>query len=65
MRAMRYGLCSLLALLLAVSAGLTACGRKGPLERPPRSAAQQADAPPRDKVSDKPRRPFVIDRLVR
>ena len=61
---MRYGCISLLALLLAVTVGLTACGRKGPLERPPGSR-DRGDAPPRDKVSGKPQRPFILDRLVR
>lgn len=48
--------------LLAVSLALTACGRKGPLERPP--AAEGAEATPR--TSDgKPDRPFILDKLLR
>jgi predicted small lipoprotein YifL len=59
---MRVALTPVLAALLVASIGLTACGRKGPLERPP--AAKTADGAPAANPSDKPNRPFILDRLL-
>ena len=62
----RSGLHLALALLLATAMGLSACGRKGPLERPPNAPRSQADASaPANPDSDRPQRPFVLDRLIR
>ena len=56
-----------LTVLVAVAAGLTACGRKGPLERP--EAAKQADPgiyqPASDAVVRGPSKPFILDGLIR
>jgi len=46
--------------VLAMSLALTACGRKGPLDPPPRASAQpagqqQAAAPPADPATAQPR----------
>lgn len=56
-----------LALLLATAMGLTACGRKGPLERPPNAAKASASggSGPDNKDSDRPQKPFILDRLIR
>ncbi len=62
----RNGLHLVLALLLAMVMGLGACGRKGPLERPPNAEKRATDASaPDGKESDKPQRRFILDRLVR
>ncbi|MGE3627806.1 MAG: lipoprotein [Hyphomicrobiales bacterium] len=50
------------AALVAVSLALTACGRKGPLERPP--AAKAGSETPRT-ADGKPDRPFILDKLLR
>ena len=61
---MRIALTSLFVAFLVSALGLSACGRKGPLERPP--AAKAADAQAGDGVSSsKPNRPFILDRLLR
>jgi predicted small lipoprotein YifL len=60
---MRSALTSLLVALIVSAIGLSACGRKGPLERPP--GAQTADAQAADgKSPSKPNRPFILDRLL-
>ena len=54
------------SVLVAASVALTACGRKGPLERPAaakeaaRNQTQAADATVRG-----PDKPFIFDRLLR
>jgi predicted small lipoprotein YifL len=61
---MRNAPTSLFVALLVSAIGLSACGRKGPLERPPH--AKVADAQTSDGVnSSKPDRPFILDRLLR
>ena len=61
---MRNALVPVMAALLVTALGLSACGRKGPLERPP--AAQTADAQAADKSGQGgPRRPFILDGLLR
>jgi len=54
----------LLASLLIAGLGLSACGRKGPLERPPAAALAPA-ASPEAAPQEKPSRPFLLDRLIR
>ncbi len=63
----RNGLHLVVTILLTAVIGLTACGRKGPLERPPHAEKSAADAsgPAKDKNSDRPDRPFVLDKLIR
>lgn len=61
---MRSAPTSLFVALLVSAIGLSACGRKGPLERPPN--AKVADAQTSDGAnSSKPDRPFILDRLLR
>ena len=61
---MRSALTSLLVALVVSAIGLSACGRKGPLERPP--AAKAADSHAAGGASpSKPDRPFILDRLLR
>ncbi|MCG8561201.1 MAG: lipoprotein [Hyphomicrobiales bacterium] len=63
----RSGLHFALALLLATAMGLGACGRQGPLERPPNAPKSQADASASETAnpdSDRPQRRFVLDRLI-
>ena len=59
---------ALIAGVLIAAVGLTACGRKGPLEAPPSAAATagpSADGkPPPDPGITKPDRPFVLDPLL-
>lgn len=54
-------------LLLAVTVSISACGRKGPLERPKKTA--DAGAAPSEPAPDAtvrgPAKPFVLDRLLR
>lgn len=55
----------MVSLLIATALSVTACGRKGPLERP---AAAKA-APPEQQAADAtvrgPSKPFILDRLLR
>lgn len=60
---MRNALVPVLAALLVTAVGLSACGRKGPLERPPN--AKTADGQAADTGPGGPKRPFVLDRLLR
>ena len=53
----------LLALLLMVSVGLSACGRRGSLDRP-KPAYPEAAADPSTKMSKVPARSLWIDRLL-
>lgn len=60
---MRLALTSILAALPVAAVSLSACGRKGPLERPPQ--AKTADAQGAAVAApDGPRRPFILDRLL-
>ena len=61
---MRSKLTPLLVVLLASAMGLSACGRKGPLERPPGAKAADAQAASGASPS-RPDRPFILDRLLR
>lgn len=57
---------------LVAAVGLSACGRKGPLEPPPGAAAAVAapidptlaGAPPPPPPPDKPDKPFFLDPLL-
>lgn len=61
---MRNALVPVMAALLVTALGLSACGRKGPLERPP--AARTADAQAADTSGQGgPKRPFILDGLIR
>lgn len=61
---MRSALTSLLVALIVSAIGLSACGRRGPLERPP--GAKTANAQAAEGVSSsRPNRPFILDRLLR
>lgn len=61
---MRNALVPVLAALLVTALTLSACGRKGPLERPP--AARSADGQVADTTATgKPKRPFILDGLLR
>lgn len=63
-RGMRGALTFLLVAVLVMAMGLSACGRKGPLERPPASATADGQEVGTDK-SGRPDRPFILDRLLR
>ena len=61
---MRSAMTSIIVALLVSAIGLSACGRKGPLERPPN--AKVADAQTTGEASpSKPDRRFILDRLLR
>jgi predicted small lipoprotein YifL len=60
---MRFALTSVLAALLATAIALSACGRKGPLERPPKAKA--ADGQTVQGTASRSDRPFILDRLLR
>ena len=61
---MRKPLYFALAALLIAALGLSACGRKGPLEAPP--SQRTADGRPVPETeSGKPDRPFILDGLLR
>lgn len=61
---MRFAFAPIIAALLVTALTLGACGRKGPLERPPNAKTVNADGTvePSRRVSD---RPFILDRLLR
>jgi predicted small lipoprotein YifL len=61
---MRSALTSVLVALVVSAIGLSACGRKGPLERPPHAQAVNPQAAEGTSPS-KPDRPFILDRLLR
>ncbi|MHA1165006.1 MAG: LPS translocon maturation chaperone LptM [Alphaproteobacteria bacterium] len=61
---MRSALTTLFVALLVSAIGLSACGRKGPLERPPNAKVANAQTP-EGANSSKPDRPFILDRLLR
>ena len=61
---MRSALTSTLVALLVAAIGLSACGRKGPLERP--ANAKVADVQTSEGASPaRSDRPFILDRLLR
>ncbi|WP_421725625.1 LPS translocon maturation chaperone LptM [Bauldia sp.] len=51
------------AVVLVSAIGLSACGRKGALEPPPR-AAVPSDVDPGAPNDDEPDRPFILDKLI-
>jgi predicted small lipoprotein YifL len=54
-----------LAAVLVSALALSACGRKGPLERPPSAAAVEEGASPDEaKQAGKPDRPLPLDFLL-
>jgi predicted small lipoprotein YifL len=53
----------LLTLVLVVTIGLTACGRRGSLERP-KPTYQETKADPSTKMSKAPARKLWIDKLL-
>jgi predicted small lipoprotein YifL len=53
-----------MALLVVAGLGLSACGRKGPLEAPPSQRSSEG-APVAETESGKPDRPFILDGLLR
>ena len=57
---------ALIAGVLIAALGLSACGRKGPLEAPPGAAlkAGEPGAAPRDAGIAKPDKPFLLDPLL-
>jgi predicted small lipoprotein YifL len=61
---MRQPLYLVLAVLVIAGLGLSACGRKGPLEAPPGQPRAQG-APVGETESGKPDRPFILDGLLR
>jgi predicted small lipoprotein YifL len=53
--------------LIVLAAGLSGCGRRGPLEAPPSAAAVQPDgtaAPADEGKPAKPDKPFLLDPLI-
>lgn len=52
-----------LAVLVALSLGLAACGRRGALEPPPGAAAEQGQKLP-GQPNAKPERRFLLDPLI-
>lgn len=60
---MRMSVTAILVAFLVTALGLSACGRKGPLERP--KAATAADGTVAQEVDRRPNRPFILDRLLR
>jgi predicted small lipoprotein YifL len=59
---------ALISAILVAAVGLSACGRKGPLEPPPTASLAPADptdpnAPP-DTGAGKPDKPFFLDFLL-
>ncbi len=61
---MRNALVPVLAALLVTAVGLSACGRKGPLEAPPRAQASDGQAAGATE-EERRNRPFILDRLLR
>jgi predicted small lipoprotein YifL len=59
---------ALIAGVLVAAVGLTACGRKGPLEPPPTASVAPADPTdpntPPDSGAGKPDKPFFLDFLL-
>lgn len=62
---MRKGSTVLLGLGLAIALVLTGCGRKGPLEPPPKSKEERAERAAKGLEPDVPDKPFILDRLLR
>ncbi|PLX38580.1 MAG: hypothetical protein C0606_10370 [Hyphomicrobiales bacterium] len=62
-----WSILATVTVIVALGAGLSACGRRGSLERPPEAAAaQQAEYPmvKTRKGPTVPERPFVLDPLL-
>lgn len=59
------GLTLILSVLIATAIGLTACGRKGPLERPAAAKAGPPEQQAADATVRGPSKPFILDRLLR
>jgi len=55
---------AIIATLLVTALTLGACGRKGPLERPPNAKTVNADGTV-ETVRRNDNRPFILDRLLR
>ena len=53
-----------LAAVLISALGLSACGRKGPLEPPPKADVSSGDPNTQPASSDKPNRSFPLDFLL-
>jgi predicted small lipoprotein YifL len=53
----------LIAIALILTVGLTACGKRGSLDRPP-PTHPETTADPSTKMSQAPNRPLWIDRLL-
>ena len=63
---MTYRACAFaLTILVAAATGLSACGRKGPLERPPGTEAAPVPDSSSDATVRGPRKPFILDGLIR
>lgn len=60
----RKSLLLALTLLAALATGLSACGRKGPLERPPGTAAAPTPEQTSDATVRGPDKPFILDGLL-
>lgn len=61
----RTSLFTVLAVLMAAAVGLSACGRKGPLDRPPGTSASSGETKTAKKSAGRPDRPFILDGLLR
>lgn len=61
---MRVALIPILAVVVSASLVLGACGRKGPLERPP-AASTAGPAGAVEPARNYRDRPFILDRLLR
>lgn len=57
-----FGLAAIALLALALS--LSACGRRGPLERPTTAQTTDNGEPGEAQVAERPRRPFILDGLL-
>jgi len=51
-------------LLCVAAIGLSACGRKGPLEPPPGAAVTDKAGGPSAEPAKKPQRHFILDPLI-
>lgn len=55
---------AVLAAVLISAVGLSACGRKGPLQPPPSAATTGEDGKDDKGKNSKPDRPFILDPLI-
>jgi predicted small lipoprotein YifL len=58
------GFYAVIALLCVAAVGLSACGRKGPLEPPPGAAVTDKAGGPSAEPAKKPQRHFILDPLI-